>query len=598
MEGDGEHPANALLRASSPYLRAHAHDPVRWRAWSDETFAEAKESDRPIFLSVGYQSCHWCHVMQRESFKDEQVAEILNSDFIPVKVDREVRPDVDALYMAYVQAVTGSGGWPMSVFLTPDLEPFFGGTYFPPVSPAPRIPSFKDVLELARHRWQHARAHTREVARDAMEYLAMHFTPKGPAPWDRKFIEDARTRVMAMRDEEHGGFGTAPKFPMATTVEFLLALHDAWADEEALRTALRAVLAQLHGGIWDQVEGGLFRYSTDDEWLVPHFEKMLYDQALMLTLCARLYEETQADEFAEAAEALVRFLEARLASPDGVFYSSLDADTEGVEGATYVWRYEDLADALTQEELALAREWLGVSERGNWEGRLNILTRRAGAHGPRAELDGVLAKLARRRDSRPQPDVVENVIVSWNALLAKELVEAGKAIGSDSLVRRGVSLVDTLLASARQDGKVLHILDAGTSDGVALLEDAAFLAAASLSAGEATGRDDLIDEADRIHTRACGEFASTGGARSPDGFVMSTASELPLLPLEQSDSPTPSGASTLAENEWRLALALEREPSEALIEAVQYQLGAAARVAPHLCGASLAVAVRRMSGAG
>jgi uncharacterized protein YyaL (SSP411 family) len=584
---------NHLAGQVSPYLSAHARDPVDWRPWSSDVFEEAAASDRPIFLSIGYQSCHWCHVMQRESFRDEDTAARLNRDFVCVKVDREVRPDVDAFYMAYVQASTGSGGWPMSVFLTPDLEPFFGGTYFPKGSPSPRIPSFADVLDVVSRSWREERNHTLEVAADALAFVQQQQSPTGTAPWDRAFVGRAAEAVLALHDEEHGGFGRAPKFPMAPVVSFLLAYHETAHHEEALRAAIRSVLAMLHGGVWDQVGGGLFRYATDDEWLVPHFEKMLYDQGLLLANLAELFDVTQADEFAIAAESTADFLEDRLAREDGGYWSSIDAETAGVEGDTYVWRWSDLTSVLEPEEVRLVERHLGASEAGNWEHRSNVLTRRLGRAEDAAAVDAVLARLRRARDERPQPAVIRNAIVSWNALTARGLIEAGAAIGSERLTDMGLATLDWLLATAVGDDAVAHAIGDPAVEEVRLLDDHAALTAAALAGATCANRDDLVAIADRIHHGAVERFSLRTGDAAPAGLAMTDAEELPFAPLELSDSPTPAGISLLAENETKLAGLLGREPADSVIDAMQRQMGDAARIGPHLTGHALAVSARR-----
>ena len=576
---------NHLSGQTSPYLAAHSHDPVDWRPWGEDAFALAIDTSRPIFLSIGYQSCHWCHVMQRESFKDEATAETLNRDFVPVKVDRELRPDIDALYMSYVTATTGSGGWPMSVFLTPDLKPFFGGTYFPKASPHPKIPAFADVLDITGRSWRESQEHTVDVARDAMDFLRVQQAPKGPGAFDPAFVDAAAARILASKDDTHGGFGGAPKFPQASVIAFLLAYHDTVASEEALNAAIHAVLSMIRGGAYDQVGGGLFRYSTDDEWLVPHFEKMLYDQALLLSNLAGLESAAPAEEWVRVAGQTASFLARELSWDTGGFASSLDAETHGVEGETYVWTEDALAALLTDDELRLAREHLGVRTSGNWERGQNILTRRKGRYGEAVQVDALLEKLRVVRAERAQPAVITNTLTGWNALTARGLMEAGAAAGDEQMGAMGRATLDWLLAAAVDGDDVRHALDDPSVDGVHILEDYAALAGACVVAGLVYEDDGFMATAARLHQIAQDRF-ETG-----DGFGMTTAEELPLVPLEQSDSPTPAGVSLLAENERRLAWADGRDPDEGLLEAVQRQMRASARIAPHMAGWALAQAL-------
>ena len=531
---------NRLADETSPYLRLHAGDPVDWYPWGDEAFTRARDLGRPIFLSIGYASCHWCHVMHRESFRDPATAEALNERFVPIKVDRESRPDIDEVYMAYVVAANGHGGWPMSVFLTPKLLPVFGGTYFPP-EPAHNMPSFLEVLDDITATFGDRPHVADNTAEQAVEYLRAMFAPSPPEAVTRDLLDRSAGVVLSASDAVHGGYGGAPKFPQAPVTDFLLAYNRLTGDRRALDAAEQALCCIVRGGIFDQAGGGIARYAVDDEWLVPHFEKMLYDNGQLLSSLAALHAERPSDEWAHAMHATADFLERDLRVEGGFYASSLSADTLGEEGVAYVWTYDELAEVLTPLELLLAEDALGVTIAGNWEGR-TILTRADGRASDAGAADLVLGKLLGERQQRPQPDRDSKVLVSWNALAARGLIDAGVALGDDALVRRGAALVERLLGHAvSEDGGVVHVLgDEGGTD-VRLLDDASALALAAARAHEATGDGALLDHAKRLLHHAEALFADRGV-----WYMTPSDTELPLRPREQHDSPTPMGASLAA----------------------------------------------------
>ena len=532
--------SNRLASETSPYLRLHADDPVDWYPWGEAAFSRARDLGRPIFLSIGYASCHWCHVMHRESFQDPATAEALNERFVPVKVDRESRPDIDEVYMAYVVAANGHGGWPMSVFLTPQLLPVFGGTYFPP-EPAHNTPSFLEVLDDISATFGNRPHVADNTAEQAVEYLRAMFAPNPPEQVTHGLLHRSADAVLAAADVVHGGFGGAPKFPQAPVMDFLLAYHLLTGDHRALDAVSHAMRGIVRGGIFDQAGGGMARYAVDDEWLVPHFEKMLYDNAQLLTSLAALHAEHPSAEWAHAMCATADFLERDLRVEDGVYASSLSADTLGEEGATYVWTYDQLADVLTPPELLLAEDTLGVTLHGNWEGR-TILTRAAGRETSPEAVDLVLGKLLAERQQRPQPDPDAKVLVSWNALAARGLLDAGGVLGDDTLTRRGVALVRRLIERAvAEDGGVVHVLGDESGADVRLLDDAAALALAAARAHEMTGDPELLSAAQLLLGHAEKLFAEDGV-----WYMTPADTELPLRPREQHDSPTPMGGSLAA----------------------------------------------------
>ncbi len=566
----------------SPYLKAHADDPVEWRVWGAEAFEEARASERPLMLSAGYASCHWCHVMQRESFRDEETAAFINEHLVPVKLDRELRPDVDHVYMRYVQVATGHGGWPMTVFMTPSGAPFLGGTYFPKEPPAPGMTTFPDVLRTVRSAWSEDRAAVESTAAQAVAVLDRYQAPRAERVIGRASMDRAARDIFAREDRRHGGLEGAPKFPQTPVLDFLLAYHRSTGSETALRMATSWVEAMLRGGIYDQLEGGIFRYSTDERWVVPHFEKMLYDNALLLSVLARAYAIGPTEEIRREGVRTAAFLGDRLRIGETpALASSLDAEAAGVEGGTYLWTHQELREVLSAEEYALAEEVLGVTERGDLGGG-NVPIRIGGrSHEPEA-VDALLDRLARLRSERPQPVVVDNVLTDWNALAARGLVEFGVAADEPAPVEEGLRLVEWLLEQSVTDGGgVLHApLDPSASD-VRLLSDAAALSSSCLRIGTLIGRDDLVDHARRLYAAAKGSFVDDGLA-----YMTLESGGLPVRPIRWEDSPVPSGYAMLAE----CALAFE-DGRPAFVETLLSHLRNLMDAGPFMVGASLRVAL-------
>jgi uncharacterized protein YyaL (SSP411 family) len=574
---------NRLAGETSPYLRLHAEDPVDWYPWGQEAFGRARETGRPIFLSVGYASCHWCHVMHRESFRDPAVAEALNERFVSVKVDRESRPDVDEVYMAYVVAANGHGGWPMTVFLTPSLLPVFGGTYFPPEA-ARNMPSFLDVVDTVSGSFSDRPSVAANTAEEAVEYLRAMFVPPPSGHIGRALLARSAQTILRSADPHRGGFGGAPKFPQAPVTDFLLAYHRLNQDEVSLEAVEAQAEGMLRGGIYDQAGGGIARYATDDTWLVPHFEKMLYDNAQLLSTLAALHHIAPSDEWAHTMRATADFIERDLSHPAGGYSSSLSADTQGEEGTTYVWTYSELEDLLTPEELQLAEDALGVTPNGNWQ-RCIILTRPQGRLLDAEKVDAVLGKLLAERTKRPQPDVDDKVIVSWNALAARGLLDAGEALGDAELVERGAALVRLLLERAVDaDGGVVHLLGDEASAHVRLVEDATALSLAAVRAYEVTGDTRLLEDAQRVLLHAQTLFAEDGV-----WYMTPADTELPLRPREQHDSPTPTGAAMAAGAALRIAQATGDQMDRALAISALEHMAPIAERSPFAAGATLAV---------
>lgn len=428
--------ANRLAASRSLYLRQHGHNPVDWYPWGDEALTKARREDKMIFLSIGYSSCHWCHVMERESFENPLVAAILNAHFVSIKVDREERPDLDQIYMEAVQMMSGQGGWPLNVWLTPDLEPVYGGTYFPPEAMHSR-PSFRMVLERLRQMWIEERdkltGRAAQIRTHLDQDLTHHLNPADPTP---ALMEQAVSSVLTRHDEVHGGFGGAPKFPMAMLVQFML------RTDAGRKAALRSLMAMCGGGIYDQIGGGFHRYSTDEQWLVPHFEKMLYDQALLISALAEAIRWSDDPVFTTILAETGDFLDREMRLPDGGYGSALDADNDGVEGDYYTW---------TPEELARH----GLRAMPNWEGRVILDARNTAIWSPDSK-----KSLLHARTSKTPPAFDPKRITAWNALLAIGFCDAYSVTGNEIWKQRATDLVSVLLRCVDAKGCVRHELDA------------------------------------------------------------------------------------------------------------------------------------------
>ncbi|HEY0752147.1 MAG TPA: thioredoxin domain-containing protein, partial [Chitinophagaceae bacterium] len=420
---------NRLAKETSPYLLQHAHNPVEWYPWGEEAFQKATEEDKPVLVSIGYAACHWCHVMERESFEDPAVAKLMNEQFVNIKVDREERPDVDMIYMDAVQAISGSGGWPLNVFLTPDRKPFYGGTYYPPVKAFNRA-SWRDVLTAISAAYHEKRDEILTQAETLTEHIKRSNSfGQGADNLMAKSeeIDIAYEHVMKTADKVWGGFGRAPKFPQMAVIKFLLRYHHISGNREALEQALLSLDKMSRGGIYDHIGGGFARYSTDTEWLVPHFEKMLYDNALIVSTLCEAYLITGKKEYRNAIEETLSFVERELTHPEGGFYSTLDADSEGVEGKFYVWSYAEVVETLGNKNAAFFCKYYDITEKGNWEGQ-NIPWNPKSlkevideAQITEKEAIDIIRdgkeKLLERRGQRVRPGLDDKILLGWNALM-------------------------------------------------------------------------------------------------------------------------------------------------------------------------------------
>jgi hypothetical protein len=545
---------NRLAASTSPYLRQHQDNPVDWYEWGEEAFAEARRRQVPILLSVGYSACHWCHVMAHESFEDPDTATEMNAMFVNVKVDREERPDVDAIYMEAVQATTGRGGWPMTVWLTPDGRPFYAGTYFPGRDHH-GMPSFRRVMAAVDDAWRNRHDDTLEQASRLTAALARHIPPADRLP-GREALENAYRAMEANHDPVHGGFGGAPKFPQQPALEFLLRILDEpWAPRA--RAMLGHTLTRMaRGGIYDQVGGGFARYSVDEVWLVPHFEKMLYDNAQLARLYLWAWRELGVDHYRVIAEETLEYLRRDLRHPEGGFFSAEDADSEGEEGRFYVWSASEFMEVVGSEDGPVVAELFGVTKAGNFEGQ-NILhvARLASEVGERVGLDAdevaaaterARARLLAARERRVRPGLDHKVVTAWNGLALRAFAEAGAVLDRPDLVEDARACARFLLTRAtRPDGRLYRSWSEGEAKIAGFVDDHASVAVGLFALYAATGELEWYLAAERL-TRLIPELFW-----DPEGGACFTtahdADPLVRRPRDQMDNPLPSGTSLAAE---------------------------------------------------
>jgi uncharacterized protein YyaL (SSP411 family) len=538
--------ANALANETSPYLLQHKDNPVAWRPWGPEALAAARERDVPLLISIGYSACHWCHVMERESFEDPEIAELMNERFVCVKVDREERPDVDAIYMDAVQAMTGQGGWPLNAFATPEQVPFYAGTYFPPEA-RQGMPSWRQVLEAISDAWRDRRAEIVEQSRQIVERLEGGARLTASATMvDPGTLDDAVDALRQAADVLNGGFGRAPKFPQASAIELLLTRGESTVALDALR-------AMARGGIYDQLGGGFARYTVDAAWIVPHFEKMLYDNALLTRAYLHGWQLSGEPLLRQVAEQTLDWALREMRGPEGGFYAALDADSEGVEGKFYVWSLGELRSALGDEELyETAVRWYGASERGNFEG-VNILVRAEGAAAAEPpELPEIRRRLMAVRDRRVRPGLDDKRLTSWNALMIAALAEAGALLEREDYLDAARAAADFLLTSVQDDdGRVRRSWKDGRATLPGYLEDHAYLLEALLTLYEATLEPRWFAAARRLADTTIAHF----GDDALGGFFMTADDHEQLLTRRKDleDTPIPSGNSAAAYGLLRLS---------------------------------------------
>ncbi|MDD4268539.1 MAG: thioredoxin domain-containing protein [Pirellulaceae bacterium] len=580
--------ANHLADALSPYLLQHAGNPVDWHPWGAEAFEKALREDKPVFLSVGYAACHWCHVMERESFEDERIARMLNEHFISVKVDREERPDIDAVYMEAVQAISGSGGWPMSVFLTPDQKPFYAGTYFPPQRRG-RMPGFDEILQAVSDAWKRRREEAIRQADNLVSLLQADTLARLPAAKDQAELAQlpavAAAALKGSFDPRWGGFGGAPKFPRPVDLRVLFRLWHRSGEAELLEMATTTLDRMAAGGIRDHLGGGFHRYSTDASWLVPHFEKMLYDNALLATCYLEAWQITGRPGYQRVARETLDYVLREMTGEQGGFYSSEDADSEGEEGRFYVWTFGEIQEVLGRERGAEAFSRVyGVSERGNFEGRSILnLPRPAAAWAQEfgldpdqleRELDESRARLLAARCRRVRPFRDDKVLTGWNGLAIEAFALAGAALGEARYLEAAARAADFLDKYLRdRQGRLLHCRRDARASHPAYLEDHAALACGLVSLYEASFDERWIDaaiaEADGILAEFCDPQRG--------GFYATSARHQRLIARKQDllDSAVPSGGGLAATALLRLAKLCGRDDYR---EAAEGALEAAAPV--------------------
>jgi uncharacterized protein YyaL (SSP411 family) len=557
--------SNRLSRETSPYLLQHARNPVDWYPWGDEALERAKREDKPILISIGYSACHWCHVMERESFEDEETAAVMNEHFINIKIDREERPDLDHIYMDAVQAITGSGGWPLNVFLTPEIKPFFGGTYFPPVKSFNRA-SWKEVLTAIIQSFRERRAQINEQA----EKLTSHLEQANS--FGQEFLEGIQhdgesfsthhlnlifDNIMQTADAEWGGFGRAPKFPQTLTIEWLFRYNHFTGRKEALDQALLSLDKMIHGGIYDQLGGGFARYSTDKEWLVPHFEKMLYDNALLITVLSEAYQITKRQLYADTIRETIGFVRRELMDQNGGFYSALDADSEGVEGKFYVWSRNEIGELL-KEDADLFCRFYDVTDKGNWE-HTNILrvlmplekfavSNRMDPLVLEAKLRACRELLFAERKKRARPLLDDKVLLGWNALMNFACSKAYAALGDELFRDLAKSNMEFMLKfmSVADGNAFFHSFKEERAKFPAFLDDYACLVRALIHLQEITGDQDYLLRAKGILEYVQEQFSEAG-----TGFFFYTAGnqkDVIVRKKEVYDGATPSGNAIMAWN--------------------------------------------------
>lgn len=560
------HPfTNRLIHETSPYLLQHAHNPVDWYSWSEEAFEKAKKEDKPVLVSIGYAACHWCHVMERESFEDPEVATIMNEHFVNIKVDREERPDVDHIYMDAVQAITGSGGWPLNAFLTPDRKPFYGGTYFPPQKAFNR-PSWKDILFFVADAYKSRKEEVIEQAQNLTDHLqtsnSFGLSKQEDDAFDPSKVDDAFQNIMKTADSEWGGFGKAPKFPQTFIINFLLHYADVKENKKALDQALLSLDKMTCGGIYDQVGGGFARYSTDTEWLAPHFEKMLYDNALLVSILAEAYQLTKNESYKEVIEETLAFAERELMHESGGFYSALDADSEGEEGKFYVWNYEEVK-AVLKEDFQIFSEYFDIRPEGNWEhksiprikkplgpfvGEKNI---------PIEKLKSIIKrgkeKLLVERRKRIRPGLDDKIILGWNALMNIGYSKAYAATANTHYREVAEQNMQFLLSAYKsQEGLLKHTWKNGEAKYPAFLDDYGYLIAALMELAQVTGNYHYLDQAKALSQLVIENF---GDDESPFFFYTQKGqTDILVRKKELYDGATPSGNAVMAYNLYRLSI--------------------------------------------
>jgi uncharacterized protein YyaL (SSP411 family) len=554
---------NRLIHATSPYLLQHAHNPVDWYEWGTEALSTAKEFDRPILVSIGYSACHWCHVMERESFEDRETAVLMNDLFVCIKIDREERPDLDTIYMSAVQAMGFNGGWPLNVFLTPDGEPFYGGTYFP-------REKWNALLWQVSEAYRKHRKEVLGTAKNLTNHLAktdiQKFKLGAEGGFEPELLSEAYDLMKESFDRTDGGTGTAPKFPMPCIYDFLMRFSALTGNDDARKQLLLTLDKMQSGGIFDQVEGGFARYSTDEIWLVPHFEKMLYDNAQLLGLYAEAYAFTGNERYKRTVEMTADFLEEQLSDPEGGFYSALDADSEGEEGKYYVWAYEEFCELLKDENPDLAAKFFSVLPEGNFEGK-NILTvpenfeafgRENGVTPNELEekFSAWIRLLKKDRETRTKPGLDDKILAAWNGMCITGLCKAFRYSGDEKYLRRAEKCADFIIEKMLKGKQLFRTYKKGTAKIPAFLEDYAAVIEGLIALYEVSGAENRLLLAGELTDFCLTEFFDA--EENTFFFTSSSAEKLITRPKETFDNVIPASNSVMAENLLRAGFYLEK----------------------------------------
>lgn len=545
---------NRLINETSPYLLQHAHNPVDWYPWGNEAFEQAKKEDKPIFLSIGYSTCHWCHVMEYESFENEQIAKIMNERFVSIKVDREERPDVDAVYMNAVHIMTGSGGWPLSVFLTPEGKPFYGGTYFPREDMYGR-PGFDRLLLAIAEAWKNKRTELVNSAGKINKALAGLSEQAKSETLSTDILKDGKSHLENIFDSAYGGFGSAPKFPQPSNLSMLLGYWHRTGDERALTMVELTLDAMAKGGIYDHIGGGFHRYSTDSRWLVPHFEKMLYDQALLSRTYIQAYQATGEEAYARIAREIFDYVLRDMTNVEGGFYSAEDADSEGKEGAFYVWEPKEIKKILGSENTRIFNGYYGVTKNGNFEDDKSILNISKSVEElakqfkqDHRSIENILSqgrsKLLEHRAKRPRPHRDDKIIAGWNGLMISSLARAGAVLGEEKYVSAAERCAEFVLGTLLNDGRLVRYYRNDKVVGLGVLDDYAFMIMGLLDLYEATFDAKRLVEAKKLTEQMTELF----GDESSGAFYLTgkDAEQLIAHSKPAYDGAVPSGNSVAA----------------------------------------------------
>ncbi len=583
--------SNRLINETSPYLLQHAHNPVDWYPWGDEALQKARSENKVILISIGYSACHWCHVMEKESFEDEIVAKLMNENFVNIKIDREERPDLDHIYMDAVQAMTGSGGWPLNVFLTPDTRPFYGGTYFPPIKAYNRS-SWTEVLNGVKLAWIERKDEISGQAENLTEHLQrsnsfglVKKTKEPGSPEELTLQEQVDLiykNIMNTADTEWGGFGRAPKFPQTCTIQYLLQYYHFTGNVAALVQARLSIDKMLEGGIYDHVGGGMARYSTDTEWLAPHFEKMLYDNALLVNILCDIFQLTKDESYEKAIRKTIRFVENELLNTEGGFYAALDADSEGVEGKYYVWSKKEI-EYILKNDADVFCDFFNISDKGNWEGKniLRILkkTERFAAEKSlelesfEAKINACIGLLFEARNNRTKPLLDDKILLGWNALMITALCKTAAVLRDDEYKKQAEKSFDFLWSKFKkhdEETEFYHVYKNDISRYPAFLDDYAYFIQACINLQEITSNSNYLIIAKQLTTHVLENFAE--GDTGFFFFTSKAQSDVIVRKKEVYDGATPAGNSIMANNLFYLSIIFDKaewkEQAEKMLDAL------------------------------